>query len=156
MRIALVCVGRLKAGPERELFDRYFKRLRHSAQRAGIAGIDLREIDESRARRVDDRRSEEAGAILAAVPGGGLLVALDERGRSPTSAEWASDIGRARDDSRPAYALAIGVPARQIGWMSRFGRQLDLPLEGNGRARCDETGELYVLRDGVCSVDGTS
>ena len=110
MRIALVCVGRLKAGPERELFARYFKRLKHAAQRAGIAGIDLREIDESRARRIDDRRSEEAGAILAAVPGGGLLVALDERGRSPTSEEWASDIGRARDDLRPAYALAIGGP----------------------------------------------
>ena len=64
--------------------------------------------------------------------------------------------GAVVNKSLPAYALAVGVPARQIGWMSRFGRQLDLPLEGNGRARCDETGELYVLRDGVCSVDGTS
>jgi 23S rRNA (pseudouridine1915-N3)-methyltransferase len=110
MRIALVCVGRLKAGPERELSERYLKRLRESARRVGVVGVDLREIDESRARRPDDRRTEEAGAILAAVPAGGVLVALDERGASPSSEEWASDIGRARDASRPAYAVAIGGP----------------------------------------------
>jgi UDP-2-acetamido-3-amino-2,3-dideoxy-glucuronate N-acetyltransferase len=51
------------------------------------------------------------------------------------------------------YALAVGVPARQIGWMSRFGQKLDLPLSGTGRARCAESGESYLLRDGVCAVD---
>ena len=51
------------------------------------------------------------------------------------------------------HALAVGVPARQIGWMSRFGHKLDLPVSGAGRARCAETGEIYVLRDGVCAVD---
>ena len=44
MRLALVCVGKLKAGPERLLFDRYFKRLTESARGAGFAGVDLREI----------------------------------------------------------------------------------------------------------------
>ncbi|MBV9288486.1 MAG: 23S rRNA (pseudouridine(1915)-N(3))-methyltransferase RlmH, partial [Hyphomicrobiales bacterium] len=48
MRLALLCVGRLKAGPERELFERYFKRISESARLAGIAGADLREIEESR------------------------------------------------------------------------------------------------------------
>jgi UDP-2-acetamido-3-amino-2,3-dideoxy-glucuronate N-acetyltransferase len=52
------------------------------------------------------------------------------------------------------YALVVGVPARQIGWMSRSGRRLDLPLRGNGRTRCAATGESYVLRDGVCSPAG--
>lgn len=36
----------------------------------------------------------------------------------------------------PDFALVVGVPARQIGWMSRHGEQLDLPLAGNGQARC--------------------
>jgi UDP-2-acetamido-3-amino-2,3-dideoxy-glucuronate N-acetyltransferase len=62
--------------------------------------------------------------------------------------------GAVVNKSLPAYALAVGVPARQIGWMSRFGQQLDLPLQGDARALCDETGEVYVLRDGVCSVAG--
>jgi 23S rRNA (pseudouridine1915-N3)-methyltransferase len=78
MRISLICVGRLKSGAERELFERYFKRLAESARSVGFAGVDLREITESRARRPDDRRSEEASAILAAVPAGAELIALDE------------------------------------------------------------------------------
>jgi UDP-2-acetamido-3-amino-2,3-dideoxy-glucuronate N-acetyltransferase len=45
----------------------------------------------------------------------------------------------------PAYALLIGVPARQLGWMSEYGEQLDLPLEGQGEARCQHTGDRYVL-----------
>jgi 23S rRNA (pseudouridine1915-N3)-methyltransferase len=110
MRLALVCVGKLKAGPERLLLDRYFKRLTEGARGAGFAGVDLREITESRARRPDERRANEAAAILAAVPKGGALVLLDERGPSATSEEWAADIGRARDASRPAYAAAIGGP----------------------------------------------
>ena len=110
MRIVLICVGRLKAGPERELFERYFKRLTDSARSVGIAGVDLREIDESRARRPQDRREEEAAAIVAAAPAGAVLIALDERGDSPTSEEWAADIGRARDAAQPAYAVVIGGP----------------------------------------------
>ena len=52
------------------------------------------------------------------------------------------------------FALMVGVPARQIGWMSRFGERLGLPLRGNGRARCAATGDVYLLRDGVCELAG--
>jgi 23S rRNA (pseudouridine1915-N3)-methyltransferase len=110
MRLALVCVGKLKAGPERLLFDRYFKRLTESARSAGLVAADLREIGESRARRPHERRAEEAAAILAGLPKGAALVLLDERGSSATSEEWAKDIGRARDASRPGYVVAIGGP----------------------------------------------
>jgi UDP-2-acetamido-3-amino-2,3-dideoxy-glucuronate N-acetyltransferase len=55
------------------------------------------------------------------------------------------------------YALMVGVPARQIGWMSRNGQRLTLPLQGNAEAVCPATGERYVLRDGVCAqIDGES
>lgn len=50
------------------------------------------------------------------------------------------------------YALMAGVPAKQIGWMSRFGERLDLPLGGNAETLCLHTGLKYVLRDGFCSV----
>jgi len=46
----------------------------------------------------------------------------------------------------PAYALMVGVPARQIGWMSEFGERLDLPLEGEGEAVCARTGTRYALK----------
>lgn len=45
----------------------------------------------------------------------------------------------------PAYGLMVGVPARQIGWMSVYGEQLDLPLEGKGEVICQHTGDSYVL-----------
>jgi UDP-2-acetamido-3-amino-2,3-dideoxy-glucuronate N-acetyltransferase len=44
-----------------------------------------------------------------------------------------------------SYALMVGVPARQIGWMSEFGEQLDLPLEGAAQTACQHTGDLYIL-----------
>ena len=52
----------------------------------------------------------------------------------------------------PNYALVAGVPARTIGWMSRFGERLDLPSEGSGEAECPHTGERYLLEDGVCRI----
>ena len=45
----------------------------------------------------------------------------------------------------PAYALMVGVPAKQVGWMSEFGEQLDLPLGGSATATCIHTGEVYCL-----------
>src|SRR5450432_2774636 len=110
MRLMLIGVGRLKGGPERELFERYFKRLADLARTTGVAGVDLREIEEGRARRPEDRRAEEARLILAALPKGARLVLLDERGAELSSAQWAGEIGRARDGAAPAYALVIGGP----------------------------------------------
>lgn len=48
----------------------------------------------------------------------------------------------------PAYALMVGVPARQIGWMSEYGEQLELPLTGTGEVLCTYTNARYVLADG--------
>jgi UDP-2-acetamido-3-amino-2,3-dideoxy-glucuronate N-acetyltransferase len=48
------------------------------------------------------------------------------------------------------FALVTGVPARQIGWVSRTGERLDLPLEGDGEARCPATAERYVVEGGCC------
>jgi UDP-2-acetamido-3-amino-2,3-dideoxy-glucuronate N-acetyltransferase len=50
-------------------------------------------------------------------------------------------------DVKP-YALVAGVPARQIGWMSRYGERLPLPLEGDGEAACEHTGDRYILKGG--------
>ena len=54
----------------------------------------------------------------------------------------------------PAYALIVGVPARQIGWMSEYGEKLDLPVSGNAQATCEHTGKKYQLKDSqVSSID---
>ncbi len=53
-------------------------------------------------------------------------------------------------DVKP-YALMVGVPARQIGWMSEHGEQLDLPLSGHGETTCSHSGATYRLTDGRCA-----
>ena len=52
----------------------------------------------------------------------------------------------------PDFALVVGVPARQIGWMSRHGERLALPLSGDADAACPATGDRYRLRDGRCQL----
>jgi UDP-2-acetamido-3-amino-2,3-dideoxy-glucuronate N-acetyltransferase len=47
-----------------------------------------------------------------------------------------------------AHALVVGVPARQVGWMSRHGEQIELPLAGDGEALCPATGTAYRLENG--------
>ena len=49
----------------------------------------------------------------------------------------------------PDFALVVGNPAKQIGWMSQFGERLDLPLVGEGEAVCSHTGQYYRMVDGV-------
>ncbi|MCB5363236.1 N-acetyltransferase [Pusillimonas sp. CC-YST705] len=46
----------------------------------------------------------------------------------------------------PAYALMLGVPARQAGWMSEYGERLELPLSGEQEAICPHTGDIYSLK----------
>jgi UDP-2-acetamido-3-amino-2,3-dideoxy-glucuronate N-acetyltransferase len=52
----------------------------------------------------------------------------------------------------PSYALMVGVPARQIGWMSEHGKKLNLPLSGNAQTTCKYSGKQYQLKDSKVSV----
>jgi 23S rRNA (pseudouridine1915-N3)-methyltransferase len=106
----MFAVGRMKAGPEREVLERYVKRIAALAPSLGLAPVEWREFDESRARQTETRRVEEGKILLAAAPRGAVIVALDERGRSPSSEGFAADIAKARDGSVPAMVFLIGGP----------------------------------------------
>lgn len=111
MRLVLAAVGRLKAGPERELASRYRERAALVGRGLGFPGCDGVEIPESRARRAVDRCTEEAAALSAHLPPGGVLIAYDERGRADIPSEALADRFAAwRDASRPALMVVIGGP----------------------------------------------
>ena len=110
MRLLLIAVGRLKAGPERDLFERYANRLAEVTRTVGISGFEWREIEEGRSRRAEERQAEEARAIRAALPAGCKFVLCDERGKALSSAEFAADVRAARDSGEAAYALVLGGP----------------------------------------------
>jgi len=56
----------------------------------------------------------------------------------------------------PSFALVVGVPAKQIGWMSRHGEQLDLPLSGKHSALCPHSGERYQLTGATVTLQEAS
>jgi UDP-2-acetamido-3-amino-2,3-dideoxy-glucuronate N-acetyltransferase len=49
-------------------------------------------------------------------------------------------------DVKP-YALMVGVLARQVGWMSKYGEQIPLPIMGSGKYICPHTGQIYLLNE---------
>lgn len=105
--MAIAAVGRMKAGPERELVARYLDRATGGGKPLALTGFDIIEMNESRASSSASRKSEEARALRAALPDG-MVVALDERGKSITSEGFSSQILRWRDDGRPAASFVIG------------------------------------------------
>lgn len=107
MRLSIVAVGRLKAGPERDLVERYVERLEAAGRGLALGPIHVAEIEESRARRPEDRKADEAARLLAA-SNGATVIALDESGKSITSTDFASRIGAWRDSGVPALAFLIG------------------------------------------------
>jgi 23S rRNA (pseudouridine1915-N3)-methyltransferase len=107
MRLLICAVGRLKAGPERDLVSRYGERLNATARNLAFGPLDIVEIDESRARRPDDRKAEEADKLLAAA-GNSQIIALDENGASPGSESFAAKLGGWRDSGAPSLAFLIG------------------------------------------------
>ena len=110
MRIVLAAVGRVKAGPERELLDRYVTRARAAARALGVSAIDVVEVDEGRGRSAEERKREEAAGLTARLPPGAVVIALDERGRSLSSPDFAHRIGRLIDGGAPVLAFAVGGP----------------------------------------------
>lgn len=108
MRLVLACVGRLKAGAERELVTRYFDRARATGRAVGLTQMDMTEVSESSARRPDDRMAEEGEALLAPFAAGARLYALDPRGRNVSSEELSRLIAEAREAAVPALGFLIG------------------------------------------------
>jgi 23S rRNA (pseudouridine1915-N3)-methyltransferase len=108
VKLDVIAVGRLKSGPERELVVRYAERLKGMGRALALDGPRLIELAESQTRRDIDRKTEEAGQILAQVPDGYRLVAFDEGGTSLDSAGFARILGEWRDSGVPGTSCVIG------------------------------------------------
>jgi 23S rRNA (pseudouridine1915-N3)-methyltransferase len=100
VNLSLVAVGRAKAGAERDLFDSYRKRLPWK--------LDLVEVEEKRPLDPAALREREAELLLAKVPSGAVVVALDQRGAVPTSEELAERLMGWRDTGQSRVAFLIG------------------------------------------------
>ena len=100
MRLHIVAVGKLKAGPHAAL-------ARHYAERLAWPLV-LREVEEKRPLPAAELKEREGALLLAAAPTGAVLVALDERGKTLTSAAFAQKIAQWRDAGTADLAFLIG------------------------------------------------
>jgi 23S rRNA (pseudouridine1915-N3)-methyltransferase len=108
MRLLIAAVGRLKMGPERELFARYVERANAAGRSVALSPVDVAEVPESQARRPADRRAEEAAKLEAAIPKGSRRLILDASGRNLTSEEFAKRLAKLRDQGAPAAVFLLG------------------------------------------------
>ena len=108
MNISVHAVGRMKAGPERELADRYFERFAKSGPAVGLEFAGITEIAEGRSQSAIERQRDEGSRLQAQLQPGTALILLDERGKSLSSQDLANRIGQLRDGGHKALVLAIG------------------------------------------------
>ncbi|OKL44344.1 23S rRNA (pseudouridine(1915)-N(3))-methyltransferase RlmH [Pseudovibrio exalbescens] len=108
MKVSLACVGKMKAGAEKDLCDRYLDRARKTGKGLGITSVAVIELPESRAQRAADRKAEEASALLKALPAGAVLIVLDEHGKTLSSDQFATQVRDWTDSGVSDLVLAIG------------------------------------------------
>jgi len=100
MKITVIAVGRAKSGPEKDLYDNYARRI--------TLPFNLKEVEEKKPLSGAELKRREAELILARVPEGAMLVALDETGKTMTSPAFAKKLGEWRDESIRNVVFVIG------------------------------------------------
>lgn len=108
MRLLIAAVGRLKQGPERELFAHYLARAETVGRKLGLTPIAALEIAESKAKTAPERKAAEAAALFGKIPPGHKLICLDEKGEALSSEAFARALGGFRDSGVQGTAFVIG------------------------------------------------
>jgi 23S rRNA (pseudouridine1915-N3)-methyltransferase len=109
MRLTIAAIGRLKPGPERELFKTYVDRLEAVGRGHHIGPVSLIEIPESKQRSAAARRDDEAKRILEKLGHQPHLIVLDEAGDALSSRKFADLLRRRRDAGEAELAFVVGA-----------------------------------------------
>ncbi|MCX8954213.1 23S rRNA (pseudouridine(1915)-N(3))-methyltransferase RlmH [Ruegeria sp. NA] len=104
MRISIVAVGRLRAGPEKTLLDDYLTRFDRTGRALGLGPAQVIEVEDKK----NAGMAAEAALLRKALPKGAVLCTLDERGRVMSSPDFAKKLGDWRDAGRQDLAFVIG------------------------------------------------
>lgn len=104
MRVHICAVGRLRAGPEKDLIDDYLTRFDRTGRGLGLGPASVIEVED----RKGGGMPAEADLLRRALPKGAVICTLDERGKVETSPQFAQRVGNWRDAGRGDLALIIG------------------------------------------------
>jgi 23S rRNA (pseudouridine1915-N3)-methyltransferase len=108
MRLMVAAIGRLKAGPERELAERFRDRIAKAGRAVALRDVEIVEIRESKAADTARRVLEESIALANVIPERAVVVALDETGENLDSGSFTGVLRTWRDAGRPAAVFCIG------------------------------------------------
>ena len=104
MRVHIVAVGRLRAGPERDLIDDYLTRFDRTGRALALGPANVIEVEDKK----NAGMGAEAALLEKAIPNGALVCIMDERGKVMTSPSFADQLGSWRDQGRQDVAFVIG------------------------------------------------
>ncbi|NBQ50932.1 MAG: 23S rRNA (pseudouridine(1915)-N(3))-methyltransferase RlmH [Marivivens sp.] len=104
MRVHIVAVGRLRAGPERDLIDDYLTRFDRTGRALALGPANVIEVEDKK----NAGMGAEAALLEKAIPNGALICIMDERGKVMTSPDFADQLGGWRDQGRQDVAFVIG------------------------------------------------
>ena len=104
MRVQICAVGRLRQGPERDLYDDYLTRFDRTGRALALGPAQMIEVEDKKGGGM----AAEAALLRRAVPDGALICSLDERGRVMSSPQFADMLGGWRDQGRQDVAFVIG------------------------------------------------
>jgi 23S rRNA (pseudouridine1915-N3)-methyltransferase len=110
MRLQVVAIGRLKAGPEKTLSLDYQARLEALGRKAGITRMTVTDFAESQGQTATQRQTEEAKLLTAALPPNAFTLVLDERGKTCSSEGFSQLLQRHLDQGTQDLAFLIGGP----------------------------------------------
>lgn len=106
----MLAVGRMKAGPERELCERYLERARKAGPKLGLRGFSVEELPESRAGRADDRIAAEGAALIEKLGRDDRMLCLDAGGELIDSSGFAAALAKDAGASIARTVFVIGGP----------------------------------------------
>jgi len=108
MRLLIAAVGKLKQGPERELFAHYLGRAETAGRKLRLSPIDTIEVAQSKDGGARERVAAEGAALLRKVPPTYRIIALDRRGETLSSEAFAAFLAKLRDGGAEGAAFLIG------------------------------------------------
>ena len=119
MRLLIAAVGKLKHGPERELFAHYLDRAEAIGRKTGLSPLSAIEVAEAKAATAQARMEAEAKTLLAKLPSSYKLICLDRGGDQLGSEEFAQALAKFRDGGARGLAFFIGG-ADGLGLAAQF------------------------------------
>ena len=110
MKMTILSIGRMKAGPEKELCEDYLARARALGRNCGITALNVRDFPESALDDAERRRETEAKALSGALGPRSSQIVLDETGRAMKSADFAALLRREIESGAGELAFLVGGP----------------------------------------------